>query len=252
MSQPLRKNPNAHRMLMRMSSALEATFSPAQIEAMEDALVPRTHTIDVRLLLPLCGKGAYLVLAAGPNRRDPSRFENSLPSPKPSAMPAVLASVIAMSQSFCDSPNAYRMLQRMPAEVSTTFSAAQIQAIESALIPRSHVIDLRRSLPFLGKGAYLVLAAGPNRRAHYQNLQNRNPLVMPAVCASVLVSAVAIFGLVQVNGSTLLAEPDPIFSTDAAFYPTVVPFKKNRQECEQSNRQWKDNQCIDTVHDPTF
>ncbi len=252
MSQPLRKNPNAHRMLMRMSKALQATFSPSQIEAIENALIPCTHTVDIRWLLPLCGRGAYLVLAAGPNRRARSRAKNSLHDQKPSAVPAALSSVITMSQSFRNSPNAYRMLQRMPTEVSTTFSAVQIQAIESALVPRSHVIDLRLSLPWLGKGAYLVLAAGPNRRSHYKNLQNRNLLVMPAVCASVVVGAAAIFGLVQLSGSNLLATPDPIFSTDTAFYPTVVPFKKNRQECEQSARQWIDDQCIDTIHDPTF
>ena len=252
MSQFLKKNPNAHRMLIRMPKALQATFSPPQVKAIEDALVPRTHAIDVRLLLPLCGKGAYLVLAAGSNRRTSSRVENSLQSRSPGAVSAVLGSIITMSQSFRYSSNAYRMLQRMPTEVSTTFSAAQIQAIESALVPRSHVIDLRLSLPFFGRGAYLVLAAGPNRRAHYRNLQNRNPMVMPAVCASVVVGAAAIFGLVQFNGSTLLLAPDPIFSTDAAFYPTVVPFKKNRQECEQSARQWIDDQCIDTTHDPAF
>ena len=252
MSQPLRKNPNAHRMLMRMSQAIQATFSPLQIEAIENALVPRTHTLDVRLLLPLCGRGAYLVLAAGPNRRARSRAESSLHNQKPNDVPTALASVIAMSQSFHNSPNAYRMLQRVPTEVGTTFSAGQIQAIESALVPRSHIVDLRLSLPWLGKGAYLVLAAGPNRRSHYQDLQNRNLLVMPAVCASVVVGAAAILGLVQLNGSSLLAAPDPIFSTEAAFYPTVVPFKKNRQECEQSARQWIDNQCIDTIHDPSF
>ena len=252
MSQSLRENPNAHRLLMRMPKALQATFSPPQIEAIEDALVPRTHAVDIRLLLPLCGKGAYLVLAAGANRRTSSRAENRMQSQSPAAVPAVLARITNIRQSFRYSPNAYRLLQRMSTEVSVTFSAAQIQAIESALVPRAHVIDMRLSLPFFGRGAYLVMAAGPNRRAHYRNLQNRHPLVVPAVCASVAVGAAVIFGLVQLNGSTLLLPPDPVFSTGAAFYPTVVPFKKNRQECEQSARQWIDDQCIDTTHDPNF
>ncbi len=253
MSQPLRKNPNAHRMLMRMPEELKDTFSPTQIQAIENALIPRTHVIDVRLLLPLLGKGAYLVLAAGPNRRTATRTHQSeWQNQAPAAVPGVLTNVITMSQFSRNSPNAYRMLQRMPKEISITFSAIQIQAIESALIPRSHAIDVRLSLPFLGKGAYLVFAAGPNKRKHYRDLQNRNPFVMPAVCASVIVGAAVIFGLVQLKGSSLLAESDPVFATGAKFYPTVVPFKKNQRECEESGRRWANHQCFDSEHDPVF
>jgi hypothetical protein len=253
MSQPLRKNPNAHRMLMRMAKELKDTFSPTQIQAIEDALIPRTHVVDIRLLLPLLGKGAYLVLAAGPNRRTAKRNAHSeWQNPSPGAVPGVLADVITMSQFSRNSPNAYRMLQRMPKEISITFSAVQIQAIESALIPRSHAIDVRLSLPLLGKGAYLVFAAGPNKRQHYRNLQNRNPFVMPAVCASVIAGAAVIFGLVQIKGSSLLAEADPVFSSGPNFYPTVVPFKKTQRECEESGRRWINNQCIDSVHNPDF
>jgi hypothetical protein len=253
MSQPLRKNPNAHRMLMRMSPKIRNTFSITQIQAMENALIPRTHVVDIRLLLPLLGKGAYLVLAAGPNRRTNHRFdERAWQNQAPNEVPAVLANVISMSQFCRHSPNAYRMLQRMPKEIFTTFSTLQIQAIESALIPRKHAIDMRLSLPFLGKGAYLVFAAGPNQRSHYRNLQNRNPFVMPAVCASIFVGAAVIFGLVQLRGSDLMVEADPVFVTGPSFHSTVVPFKKNRQECEDSDRKWINNQCIDTVHDPVF
>lgn len=218
---------------------------------MEEALVPRTHTVDVRLLLPLLGKGAYLVLAAGPNRRTLQRSGQLRPQ-APSNVPDVLADVIEMSQSFQGSPNAYRMLQRMPRTISTTFSVLQIQAIENALIPRSHVINLRLSLPFLGKGAYFVLAAGPNKRSHYRNLQNSNPFVMPAVFTSVVIGAASIVGLVALKGSALLEQPDPVFAQGEDFHPTVVPFKKNRQECEESGRKWTNDQCIDSVHDPVF
>jgi hypothetical protein len=253
MSQPLRKNPNAHRMLMRMSKELRDTFSPTQIQTIENALVPRTHVVDIRLLLPLLGKGAYLVVAAGPNRRTaPRSDEHNWQNQAPGNVPAVLANVIAVSQFCRNSPNAYRMLQRMPKEVSTSFSATQIQAIESALIPRSHTIDVRLSLPFLGKGAYLVFAAGPNKRSHYRNLQNRNPFVMPAVCASAVVGAAVIFGLVQLRSSALLVKADPVFANGPEFSPTVIPFKKTQHDCEESNRKWVNDQCIDDVHNPVF
>ncbi len=252
MSPSLRKTPNAQRLLFRMPDLVRGTFSPSQIQAIEDALAPRTHAVDVRWLLPpLLGKGAYLVLSAGPNRRSPQR-ESQLQSQDPRNLPGVLADVIGMSQSLQGSPNAYRMLQRMPRSVSTTFSAMQIKAMEHALIPRGHVVDLRLSLPFLGRGAYFVLSAGPNKRSHYRNLQNGNPFVMPAVFTSVVIGAASIVGLVALKSSALLQQPDPVFSQGEAFYPTVVPFKKNRQECEESGRKWIDQQCIDSVHDPVF
>lgn len=220
---------------------------------MEEALVPRTHAIDVRLLLPLLGKGAYLVLSAGPNQRDRKRNGQHQLQPQTSGhTPDAGTGTGEMSQSFQGCPNAYRMLQRMPQETITTFSAPQIQAIENALIPRGHVIDLRLSLPFLGKGAYLVFAAGPNKRSHYRNLQNGNPFVMPAVFTSVVIGAASIVGLVALKGSTLLAQPDPVFAQGEEFHPTVVPFKKNRRECEESGRKWTNKQCVDSAHDPVF
>ncbi|MEO1620764.1 MAG: hypothetical protein AAFU53_06990 [Cyanobacteria bacterium J06632_3] len=237
-------------MLQRIPENVRKTFSLSQIQAIEDALVPRTHKIDIRWLMPaILGQGAYLVLSAGPNKRSSHR-----PSTPGTAaeMPHVLADVIALSQACQNSPNAYRLLGRLSKDISSTFTLHQIRAIEAALIPRSHFIDIRLSMPFLGKGAYFVFAAGPNKRKHYRNLQNKNPFVMPAVTASIFVSALAILGLVHLRGSKLLAEPDPSFAAEEAFHPTVVPFKKNRGECEESGRQWVDDQCIDETHDPVF
>ncbi|MEM6452037.1 MAG: hypothetical protein AAF703_17205 [Cyanobacteria bacterium P01_D01_bin.105] len=248
MSQFLRHYPNAYRLLLRMPKDIRFAFSPAQMESIELALVPRTHKVDVRFLLPLLGKGAYFVLSAGPNRRGQSRLDDGRSA---NAVLGELKNVIDMNQAFRNSPNAYRMLQRIPKEVITTFTPAQIQAMEAALVPRSHLIDIRLSLPLMGKGAYMVLAAGPNTRSHYNNIQNGNPFVMPTVFASVTVAALSIAGLVQLKGSNLLKEEDPVF-TQEKFHPTVVPFKKNRAECLESGRRWVDNECIDQVHDPTF
>lgn len=254
MTQSLRSSPNAHRLLLRMPKAIRALFSSVQMEALEIALVPRTHKVDVRFLLPLMGKGAYFVLAAGPNRRSPERLERER---SPNAAMSDLKSAINVNQSLRNTPNAFRMpnacrlLQRMPADVAQTFTMEQMQAIEAALIPRSHLIDVRLSLPLMGKGAYMVLAAGPDTRSHYKNIQNGNPFVMPTVVASVAVAAMSLAGLVQLKGSALLKEEDPVFAEEK-FHPTVVPFKKNRAECLESGRQWIDDQCIDKIHDPDF
>lgn len=249
MNRPLHKSPNARRMLQRMSANMSKSFTLEQVQALEEALVPRTHHIDIRFLVPFLGKGAYFVLIAGPNKRkQPRRDISSQHIDSANAF----SSSIALTQSCRNSPNAYRVLSRIPTNITATFKPYQIKAMEAALIPRRHIIDLRLNLPFLGKGAYLAFAAGPNRRAHYRNLQNKNPFVMPAVIASVVLGAMAILGLVQLRGSALLAEPDPVFQAEEAFHPTTVPFKKNRGECEESGRQWIDNQCIDKIHDPTF
>ncbi len=230
-----------------MPPGVSGTFTSLQIQFIETALVPRTHAVDLRLSLPLFGKGAYLVLAVGPNRRAGDRNRQI------ATMPTVSACAISLSQSFPRCPNAGRLLQRLPTEISTTFTLPQIQAIETALMPRAHAINVQQQLPFFGKGAYLVFAAGPNRRARYHsNLRNRNAWVIPIVSVSAAVSTLGILGLVTLKGTQLLAKPDPSFTTEKAFYPAIVPFKKDRQECEKSLRQWIDDKCIDSDHDPTF
>lgn len=244
-----RKNPNAYRMLQRMPGAIQKTFTLSQIQALEEALVPRSHALDLRGSLPWLGKGSYFVLLAGPNLRCQPR---SSIAAEPSEINQILGSVISVSQACKNLPNAYRLLLRMPKDIGVTFSTAQIKALEGALVPRDHLVSLKLSLPFLGRGAYFVFAAGPDRRARYRNLQNRNPYVFPAVCASTLLGATIVLGLLQLNGTPLLAKPDPEFAPDEDFYPTVVPFKKTRQDCEESHRQWIDDQCIDTLHDPSF
>ncbi|MGD1898400.1 MAG: hypothetical protein ACFB16_15770 [Phormidesmis sp.] len=263
-------SPSAVRMLQRMSPALRESFTTEQLEAIENALVPRTHLVDLRCLIPLFGKGAYFVLVCGPNRRQQPRLSNGIEqltshttghtTGHNTGRTATDTTTINTLETESSTPTrrcyryptAYRVLDRMPTSVSSTFTQAQIHAIENALAPRQHLIDIRRSLPFLGKGAYLVFAAGPNRRARYHSLQNRNPFVMPTVASSIALGAAIILGLVQLSGSAILAELDPVFQADESFHPTAVPFKKNRGECEKSGRQWINEQCIDKVHDPVF
>lgn len=249
MKQSLQASPNALRMLQRIPDNIQGTFSPIQIQAIEEALVPRTHNVDIRLLMPFLGKGAYLVFAAGPNKRKGKRLNATQ---RQIELSKVLSHVINISEACRKNPHAYQLLSRVPKGIITTFTPAQIQAMEMALVPRSHMIDIRLSMPLLGKGAYLVFAAGPNKRSHYRNLQNRNPFVIPAIFACAAVGAATLIGMVYVKNSGLLAEADPKYVAEETFHPTVVPFKKNRGECVASNRQWIDGQCIDHEHDPTF
>ena len=243
------KYPNAHRMLLRMPATHQALFTLTQVKAIEEALTPRTHKLDWRMGLPLLGKGAYFVLMGGPNRRQEDR---ELTQSSPAAMHSALSNAVAMDKTLQHNPTVYRMLQRLPNNIMATFQPVQIQAMEAALIPRRHLIDIRLSLPLCGKGAYLMFAAGPNQRGHHRAIQNGNPFTMPAVFASVLVGAGSILGLVYLKGSAVLAKPDPVFDQGPAFYETAVPFKKTQRECLESGRQWIEHKCIDKIHDPTF
>ncbi|WP_121970727.1 hypothetical protein [Leptolyngbya sp. BC1307] len=160
--------------------------------------------------------------------------------------------IFDMHPSANQNPYTQRMLKRMPAEISATFSPTQIQAIESAISPHQHAIDLRLTLPLPGQGIYLVFLAGRNRRAYYRDLQNRHSLIMPIVMAGIIAGAAAIFALIHLKNSQTLTESNPVFEENQEFYPTVVPFKKDRKSCEESERQWIDGQCLDTIHDPNF
>lgn len=102
------------------------------------------------------------------------------------------------------------------------------------------------------RGIYFALLARLNRRTHYRYLKNRHPLLVPLVLAVITVGVGTIFTLVHLESSYLLTESNSVFDQDQDFYPTAVPFKRNRQACEASNRQWTENQCIDTVHNPDF
>ena len=217
------KYPNAHRMLLRMPLAHQKLFMPTQVEAIEEALTPRTHKLDLRMGLPLLGSGAYFVFMGGPNRRQEDR---KLTHTSPLAKHAALSNAVAMGKTLQHNPTVYRMLERLPNSIMATFQPVQIQAMEAALVPRHHLIDMRLALPLCGKGAYLVFAAGPNHRGHYRNIQNGNPFTMTAVFASVLVGAGSILGLVYLKGSAVLAKPDPVFDQGPAFYETKVPFKR--------------------------
>ena len=250
---PFHQYPNAHRMLARMPLEHQSLFTEVQVAAIENAIAPRTHKLDLRLSLPLLGKGAYFVFMGGPNRRQSDRTRAEQLKQQPIAdVQSALTKAASISGTLQHSPTVRRLLQRVPNKIIATFEPAQIRAMEKALVPRSHLVDIRLSLPLFGKGAYLVFSAGPNRRSHYRDLQNGNPFVMPAVFASVIVGAGSIFGLVHLKGSSILAAPDPVFDQGPDFHQTVVPFKKNQRECMESGRQWINNECIDDIHDPTF
>ena len=236
MNQLFRPSPSAGFMVQRMPASIRATFTRDQLQAIESALVVRPHALDLRISLPWFGRGGYLVLIAGV------------------ALAARGRSARATNQLLKSFPHASHLLETMSKAVAASFTPDQIKAMDRTLVPRTHPIDLRSSVLIFGREFYAACIAGSNLRTiyRYHNLQNRNPFVIPIACVSVAVSAITLLALVHLRSSPLLAEFDPLMSTESTFHPTAVPFKKNREDCEKSDRQWIEEQCIDIVHDPTF
>ncbi len=56
------------------------------------------------------------------------------------------------------------LLKRLPRDVAASFTAEQRAALDRAIAPSRHGVDIRLSLPFLGERRYVVLLAGREKR----------------------------------------------------------------------------------------
>ncbi len=144
------------------------------------------------------------------------------------------------------------VLARMAPEVAATFTPTQREALQVALTPRRHQVDLRLSMPLGLTRMYVVLLAGtetrsPQRRrleaAQRSVWTPLNVLVMGGVVGTGIVLLLAVLQLTATDLSRL-------FNPGAA--PAGIPFKADRGSCEQSGRTWQDDTCLDFSHDPTF
>ncbi len=67
------KDPYTHAVMQRISPGIRASFSPAQMSAIEEAIrggrIKKEHPIHVRLSLPLLFARYYLVVLIGRDRR---------------------------------------------------------------------------------------------------------------------------------------------------------------------------------------
>ncbi|MEO0455203.1 MAG: hypothetical protein AAF152_01295 [Cyanobacteria bacterium P01_A01_bin.114] len=166
-----------------------------------------------------------------------------------------------MRQSEQDLYIATRILEQLPPTMQATLDTNQIVLLQKALVKyrRSrHMVDIRLPIPFPGGGLYVVFLLGRNQRAR-ENLRadrqakTKGLLGRATLMASILVGCSAIVGLSQLYRlfSTSIHN-QPVIERGPNFHPAEIPFKRNKQECEISGRQWKESQCIDAEHDPTF
>ncbi|MEO1094828.1 MAG: hypothetical protein AAFX01_08010 [Cyanobacteria bacterium J06638_28] len=159
------------------------------------------------------------------------------------------------NSSFVKNDALERFLNRLPEDVAASFTAEQLSALQSALQFtqwRRHPIDLRLTLPLFWKRFYVVLVAGPERRSkeRLKADRSRNPIwtlsnvgfVLAFICLGILLS----LGLFQLQINT--------FSSPMKFktHPAAIPFKADKQSCEASDRIWRNGECIDYAHDPSF
>ncbi|MBD1914594.1 MULTISPECIES: hypothetical protein [Cyanophyceae] len=144
------------------------------------------------------------------------------------------------------------VLARMAPEMATTFSPAQVQALQAALTSRRHFVNIRLSLPLGMTRVYLVLLAGTEMRSMARCRQEavRQPLWTPTnavvIVGTMGMGILALLAMVQLTSINLSA----VFSPKAA--PASIPFKTDRTSCEESGRTWQEGDCLDFGHDPTF
>lgn len=157
------------------------------------------------------------------------------------------------SSPFVKNPALERFLRRLPEDVANSFTTEQLQALQTALQStewRQHPVDIRLTIPLLWKKFYFVLIAGPDRRSKHRRIYA--PVWRPAniLFAMGLISLgmLMTIGLFQLKSISLdfLANPFDVI------YPTGIPFKPDKESCEDSGRIWRDDQCFDYDHDPNF
>lgn len=142
-------------------------------------------------------------------------------------------------------------IEPIPAHVKETFTPEQLAGLQYALERRTwrrHPLDIRVTIPFLWFGRfYIVLVGGKDHRR--QSRPADTPLWTP-------INLLVIGGMIAIGGLALtsllwLLQLELNFLLEEA-HPVIVPFKGDRQSCEQSHRSWIDGECVDYDHDPSF
>ncbi len=153
-------------------------------------------------------------------------------------------------------------MERIPSDVRSSFTPVQLAALQTALKPRRHTVDLRLSLPWLGKRFYLVILAGEERRSPLRRrLESQlhplwtpgNLIILFSASALMLLSIYVIIS--QVFGVVLwppTAQPTTQPTAQPSVQPAEIPWLNNQADCERTGRKWQGDRCLDFQHNPTF
>jgi hypothetical protein len=144
-----------------------------------------------------------------------------------------------------------KIFHRLPPDISQTFTPAQQEALQLAIVQIKadrHPVDIRLSVPFLGKGFYLVILAGIERRS-LKRLRTEDPAytlkAIGYLSGAVILAAIAIFALFRLTHHVT----QPIAETS---YPTAIPWIDNEAECHHTGRTWHEQKCWDSEWSPKF
>ncbi len=116
----------------------------------------------------------------------------------------------------CENPTIKRLLAGLPADSGVTFSSAQLEVIKTAFGARkgARPVDIRISIPIWWRW-YLVLLAGPDRRAPERNKEERmnHPLWVlgNAVAIAVILLSIALLTVVFSDNLTSVIEETYFF-----------------------------------------
>ncbi|MEL6246769.1 MAG: hypothetical protein AAFR15_02025 [Cyanobacteria bacterium J06627_15] len=155
-----------------------------------------------------------------------------------------------------DSELNHYLRQRLPTHLRHSFTEAQLTAIRSMYsnLGRSNsaLIDQRLTIPFIGGRLYAVFMIGRDCRTQPRTTLKRALKARLIMAALIAVGCSSILGLVKLRQIYSTSAYRRSFATEKSAHPTAVPFKRNQEECETSGREWRDDECIDHEHDPTF
>jgi hypothetical protein len=136
-----------------------------------------------------------------------------------------------------------QLLQRLSPEIVASLTPTQMEALQSAsrgIQTGNHAVDLRLILPFPGRGFYVVLLGGRERRS-IKRLRAEHPRYL----YSTLLGGLALLGLlaaITVPTVLWLAQVNTA-GQQSAVHPTAIPWLQDQQSCEATGRIWQQEEC---------
>lgn len=144
------------------------------------------------------------------------------------------------------------LLARMEPNIAATFTMRQLEALQQALQPRPHTVNIRLSCPGVRSRFYLVILAGRELRSSRRRQQDRvHHPIWTGANMLVFMGLLTTGSLAMVALALLMTHQLPSW-LNAPAAPTIVPFELDQAGCERSGRIWQDDACFDYQHDPTF
>lgn len=148
-----------------------------------------------------------------------------------------------------------KILAHIPPEIAATLTKEQLNAIKEALGKSNslnhHPVDIRVSLPVPGRRTYIVLLAGSKHR-NYKRLrvEKLNHQVWTPVNTTILVFfALLVTGFTSIVYNVLDISNLPMVPFN---HPVTIPWISSKNQCEDSGKTWRDGECLDFEHDPSF